>query len=128
MSAPHRTPLSQVRGLGAARSGTSHFWQQRVTSVALISLSVAFIVIVLMLLGRTHAGVIQILGSPIVAILMLLFIFTTAYHMWLGMQEIIIDYIHDDWMKLMLLMTNTFFCCAVGLACTFAILKLSFTV
>lgn len=128
MSAPHRTPLRQVRGLGAARSGTSHFWQQRVTSVALLSLTLIFVIIVVMLLGRNHAAVVQILGSPLVAILMLLFIFTAAYHMWLGMQEIIVDYVHDDRLKLFTLMANTFFCSAVGLACVFAILKLSFGV
>jgi succinate dehydrogenase / fumarate reductase membrane anchor subunit len=128
MSTQHRTPLGRVRGLGAARSGTSHFWQQRVTSVALMSLTAAFVVIVVMLLGRNHAAVVQILGSPLVAILMLLFIFTTAYHMWLGMQEIIIDYVHDDTLKLFTLMANTFFCSAAGLACTFAMLKLSFGV
>ncbi len=123
-----RTPLRQVRGLGSARSGTTHFWHQRVTSVALLSLTIAFVVIVVMLLGRNHAAAVQILGSPLVAILMLLFIFTTAYHMWLGMQEIIVDYVHDDALKLFTLISNTFFCAAVGLACTYAILKLSFGV
>ena len=123
-----RTPLRRVRGLGTARSGTTHFWHQRVTSVALLSLTIAFVVIVVSLLGRNHAAVVQILGSPVVAILMLLFIVTTGYHMWLGMQEIIVDYVHDDFLKLATLMANTFFCAAVGLACVYAILKLSFGV
>lgn len=123
-----RTPLRTVRGLGSARSGTTHFWHQRVTAVALLSLTVAFVVIVVMLLGRNHAYAKQILGSPVVAILMLLFVVTTVYHMWLGMQEIIVDYVHDDALKLLTLMANTFFCAAVGLACTYALLKLSFGV
>ena len=120
------TPLRRVRGLGSAHSGTMYFWHQRVTSVALISLSIIFVVIVALLLGRNHAAVVQILGSPLVAILMLLFIGTGIYHMWLGMQEIIVDYVHGETIKLMVLMINTFFCFLVGVSCVFAILKLSF--
>jgi len=123
-----RTPMRRVRGLGAAHSGTRDFWHQRVTSVAGIPLTIALIVIVIALLGRSHAAVVQILGSPIVAIVMLLFIINMAYHMWIGMQEIIIDYVHEDKLKLATLMANTFFVFAVGFASAFAILKLSFGV
>lgn len=123
-----RTPMRRVRGLGAAHSGTHHFWHQRVTSVAGIPLCIAAIVIVIGLLGRSHAAVVQILGSPIVAIIMLLFIINIVYHMWIGMQEIIVDYVHEDKLKLATLLGNTFFCFAIGLASAFAILKLSFGV
>jgi succinate dehydrogenase / fumarate reductase membrane anchor subunit len=123
-----RTAARRVRGLGAARSGTKDFWHQRVTSVAGIPLCIALIVIGVSLLGRSHAAVVQILGSPLVAIVMLLFILNTAYHMWIGMQEIILDYVHADKYKFLSLMMNTFFVIAVGLACAFAILKLSFGV
>jgi succinate dehydrogenase / fumarate reductase membrane anchor subunit len=123
-----RTPLGRVRGLGAARSGTGHFWHQRVTSVAGIPLTIALIVIVVTLLGRSHATTVQVLGSPLVAIVMLLFIANSAYHMWIGMQEIILDYVHGEIIKLVTLMANTFFVCAVALASAYAILKLSFGV
>ncbi|MCX7295791.1 MAG: succinate dehydrogenase, hydrophobic membrane anchor protein [Hyphomicrobiales bacterium] len=123
-----RTAARRVRGMGAARAGTRDFWHQRVTAVAGIPLSIALIVIVIALLGRSHAAVVQILGSPLVAIVMLLFILNSAYHMWIGMQEIILDYVHDDKYKFLSLMMNTFFVIAVGLACAFAILKLSFGV
>jgi succinate dehydrogenase / fumarate reductase membrane anchor subunit len=123
-----RTPMRRVRGLGASHSGTGEFWHQRVTSVAGIPLTIALIVIVIALLGRSHAAVVQILGSPIVAIIMLLFIVNMTYHMWIGAQEIILDYVHDDKSKLLMLMTNTFFCFAVAFASAFAILKLSFGV
>ena len=63
-----RTPMARVRGLGSAHSGTAHFWQQRLTSVAGIPLTIAFFVIVVSVLGRNHAAVVQILGSPLVAI------------------------------------------------------------
>ena len=123
-----RTAARRVRGLGAARSGTKDFWHQRVTSVAGIPLTIALIVIVIALLGRSHAAVVQVLGSPLVAIIMLLFILNCTYHMWIGMQEIILDYVHEDKSKFLSLMANTFFVIAVGLACAFAILKLSFGV
>ncbi|MBV8792164.1 MAG: succinate dehydrogenase, hydrophobic membrane anchor protein [Pseudolabrys sp.] len=131
MSAPSKrilTPMRRVRGLGAAGSGTEHFWHQRVTSFALISLTIIFVVIVVSLLGRNHAAVVQVLGSPLVAILMLLFILASVYHMWIGMQEILIDYIHDDKLKLFVVVTNTFFCIVIAMGCVFAILKLSFGV
>jgi len=96
--------------------------------VAAIPLTIALFVIVIALLGRSHAAVVQILGSPIVAIVMLLFILNTVYHMWIGMHEIIIDYVHADKLKLATLMANTFFSFAIAFASVFAILKLSFGV
>ena len=123
-----RTPMRRVRGLGAAHAGTHDFWHMRVTSAAGVLLTIALVVIVIGLMGRSHAAVVQILGSPIVAVIMLLFIINTVYHMWIGMQEIILDYVHEDKLKLLSLMANTFFCFAIGLASCFAILKLSFGV
>jgi succinate dehydrogenase / fumarate reductase membrane anchor subunit len=122
-----RTPLSRVRFLGSAHSGTDHFWKQRVSSVALVVLTIAFIFIMVGLLSRNHAGAAQILGSPFVGIVMLMFVITSAYHMWLGMQVIIEDYVHSDF-KLTLIMLNTFFCFAVAMSCIYAIVKLSFGV
>ena len=122
------TPLGRVLGLGAARSGTEQFWRQRLTAVANVPLVIAFVFIVVGLLGRNHAAVVQILGSPLIAIIMLLFIMSVTMHMRIGMQVIIEDYVHDEGHKLVLLMANTFFTVAVGLASAFAILMLSFKV
>jgi len=127
-SASMRTPLARARGLGSGRSGTEHFWHQRLTSLAGVPLTFAFIVIVIALLGRNHAAAVQILGSPLVAVLMLLFIITMVYHMCLGMQEIIVDYVHGDLLKYLALMANTCFGFAVGLTSIYALLKLSFGV
>ncbi len=123
-----RTPMRRVRGLGAARSGTMHFWYQRATSVAGVPLSIGLVVIIIALLGRSHAAVVQILGSPLIAIVMLLFILNTAHHMWIGMQEIILDYVHDNRYKVVCLMANTFYIVAVAFAASYAVLKLSFGV
>lgn len=122
------TPLPRVRGLGAARSGTEHFWRQRVTAIANVPLVIAFVFIVVALLGRNHAAVVQILGSPLVAVILLLFILSITTHMRIGMQVIIEDYVHDEGTKLVLLISNTFFAIAVGLTCAFALLMLSFKV
>ena len=123
-----RTPMRRVRGLGAAHSGTGHFWHQRITSVAGIPLTIALVLIVIALLGRSHAAVVQILGSSLIAIVILLFIINSAYHMWIGMQEIILDYVHDEKWKLVSLMANTFYVVVVAFAAIYAILKLSFGV
>jgi succinate dehydrogenase / fumarate reductase membrane anchor subunit len=122
------TPLARVRGLGAARSGTEQFWRQRLTAVANVPLTIAFVFIVVALLRRNHAAVVQILGSPLVAVTLLLLIISVTTHMRIGMQVIIEDYVHDEGMKLVLLMANTFFVVAVGLASAFALLMLSFKV
>jgi succinate dehydrogenase / fumarate reductase, membrane anchor subunit len=122
------TPLDRVRGLGSARSGTEQFWLQRMTAVANVPLVIAFVVVVVALLGRNHAAVVQILGSPLVAVIMLLFIISITTHMRIGMQVIIEDYVHDERAKLALIIANTFYVFAVGLTSAFAILMLSFKV
>jgi succinate dehydrogenase / fumarate reductase membrane anchor subunit len=122
-----RTPLARIRYLGSAHSGTDHFWKQRVTSVALVPLTIIFVFIVIGLLRSNHAAAAQILGSPFVAITITLFVIASAYHMWLGMQVIIEDYVHSD-LKLTLIMCNTFFCFVIGLSCIYALVKLSFGV
>jgi succinate dehydrogenase / fumarate reductase, membrane anchor subunit len=124
-SSSMRTPLGRVRNLGAAHSGTSDFWRQRITGVAMTLLMIPVIVIVMMLLGRNQAGAAQILGSLPIAVILLLFIFASAWHMKIGMQVVIEDYIHNEKLKLISIMLNNFFSFAVALASTYAILKLS---
>jgi succinate dehydrogenase / fumarate reductase membrane anchor subunit len=120
-----RTPLARVRYLGASHSGTSDFWRQRVTAVAMVLLIVPVIAVVMMLLRSNHAGAAQILGSPAVAIILLLFIIASAWHMKIGMQVVIEDYVLSEKLKLAAIMANNFFSVAVALASVYAILKLS---
>jgi succinate dehydrogenase membrane anchor subunit len=120
-----RTPIARVRGLGSARSGTRHFWHQRLTALANVPLTIAFVVILVSLLGRGHAAVVQTLGSPLVGILMFLFIGSVTYHMKLGMQVIIEDYVHDETWKFAAIIANTFFAIAVAACCAYALLKIS---
>jgi succinate dehydrogenase / fumarate reductase membrane anchor subunit len=125
-SASMRTPLANVRRLGAAHSGTSDFFRQRVTALAMALLIIPVAIIVLMLTGRDQAAAAQLLGSPIVAILLALFIIAGCLHMKIGVQVVIEDYVHSEAFKILAIIANNFFSFAVGLASIFAILKLSF--
>ena len=121
-----RTPLSRVRGLGSAKSGTGHFWLQRVTAVANVVLTLIFLCVVIRLFGKPNPAALAILSHPLVAILMLLFVVSGTVHMRIGMQVVIEDYVHGEGAKIAAVMANTFFAIAVGAACVFAVLKLSF--
>jgi succinate dehydrogenase membrane anchor subunit len=120
-----RTPLGRVRNLGASHSGTSDFWRQRLTAVAMTLLIIPVIVIVLMLIGSNQAGAKLILGSLPAAIILILFIIASTWHMKIGMQVVIEDYVHGEKVKLAAIMANNFFSFAVALASIYAIFKLS---
>ena len=120
-----RTPLARVRNLGSSHSGTTDFWRQRLTAVAMALLIVPVIVVVLMLVGSNQAGAKQIFSSVPIAIILVLFIVASTWHMRIGMQIVIEDYVHHEKIKLASVMANNFFCIAVALASIYAILKLS---
>ena len=124
-SSSMRTPLARVRSLGSSHSGTSDFWRQRLTAVAMTVLIVPVIVVVLMLIGSNQAFAKQTFSSLPIAIIMLLFIVASAWHMKIGMQVVIEDYVHNEKIKLASVMANNFFCIAVALASIYAILKMS---
>lgn len=121
-----RTPLKTVRHLGSARSGTQHFFRQRLTAIANIPLVLFFIVLVISLHGASHQEVVATIGAPWVAILLSLAVVSITYHMHLGMQVIIEDYIHREAAKYGLLIASTFFAILIAAASVFSILRISF--
>lgn len=121
-----RTPLGKVRGLGSAKEGTDHFWKQRLTAIANVPLVIFLVWIIVKLNGASHAEVVSTLSNPIICLLMLGVVLSICWHMKLGMQVVIEDYIHSEGMKLGLIILNTFFCFSIALASAFAVLKLGF--
>jgi succinate dehydrogenase / fumarate reductase membrane anchor subunit len=99
---------------------------QRVTAIANLVLVIFFIFTVISLVGASHQEVADTLGNPVTAIAMLALILSVTWHMRLGMQVIIEDYVHGEGAKIALLLANTFFCAAMAIAAVFAILNLSF--
>src|SRR3546814_16387290 len=101
-----RTPIGRIRGLGSAKAGTQHWWVQRVTAVALIPLTLWFVVALITLAGADHAAATAWLASPVTAVLMMLLVVATFHHMQLGLQVIIEDYVHREGWKLALIVTE----------------------
>jgi succinate dehydrogenase / fumarate reductase membrane anchor subunit len=122
-----KSPLARVKSLGSARSGTMHAWRLRLTAFALLPLTFAFVVIVVSLVGRDYDSARALLGSPVVAILFILFVGAGIWHMTLGMQAIIEDYVHVEHKKLMSLIANICFSTLIGVSIIYALLRLSFT-
>ena len=128
MSQPSlQTPRARVNFRGSARSGTLHAWRLRLTAFALLPLTFAFVVIVVLLVGRDYESARALLGSPCPAILMVLFLGFGVWHMAIGMQAVIEDYVHSEHAKALALMANFSFSALIGVASIFAVLRLSFT-
>ncbi len=122
-----RSQLGRVRGLGAARHGTGVWWAERLTSVALIPLTLWFIYAASHLAGHSRMDVVHWIASPVNATLMLALVIATFHHMQLGLQVVIEDYIHTDPARMSLLLLIKAVAGLLGLASVIAVLKLAFT-
>ncbi|MDX2236383.1 MAG: succinate dehydrogenase, hydrophobic membrane anchor protein [Hyphomonadaceae bacterium] len=125
MRQPMRTALGQVRGNGAARSGTSHFIAERVTAIALFFLAPWFVASIVASGVETYWGAVAFLKSPLNAIGVILLIAVACHHMAMGMRVIVEDYIHKHATKALLLIANAFVCIALATAGVFAVLRIS---
>lgn len=119
------TPLGKVRGLGASGRGTQTFWRQRVTALANIPLVIFLILSIVSHIGAGYAELRAYLAQPVVAILMLALVISAAVHMRIGLKEIIEDYIQGEGAKLVAILLVNVFAAGIGLACVFAIVKIS---
>ena len=122
-----RTPMKQVRGLGTAHSGVHHFWLSRMTAVALVPLTIWFLIKLLTAFGTTDRGTVQhFFQDPISTLLMAIFMVAMLIHSRLGIQTIIEDYVHCRSKKLSLLVFSSAAHLLIGAASLFALVKLHF--
>ncbi len=121
-----RTPMSRARGFGSAKDGTGHWWQQRLTSIALIPLTIWFVAAIVSLTGAGHAEVAAWIGAPVPAALMILLIVVTFHHAQLGLQVVIEDYVHSEGMKFAAIILVKFAAAILGLLSVVAVLKIAF--
>jgi succinate dehydrogenase / fumarate reductase, membrane anchor subunit len=121
-----KTPLKKARGLGSAKSGTEHFWQQRLTAIANVPLVLFLIWFIISHLSATRLEIVAALKNPFVSIGMLLALLSITWHMRLGLQVVIEDYVHSEGRKLAALTLNTFFVFALTALGAFSILKMGF--
>ena len=120
-----QTPLGRAQGLGSAKSGVAHFWHQRLTAIALVPLTIWFVWAVARYTGAPHHEVIAFLENPFNAAAMLLFILAGLYHMTLGIQVVIEDYIERESTKLALLIFTNFAAFVVGAVSVIAVLRIA---
>ena len=113
-----------MRGLGSAHSGSGAWWTERLTAVALVPLTLWFIASVIGLEGAGRVGMIAWVHAPVSLVLILCLIVATFWHMELGLRVVIDDYIHDDAIRIALLLFQRGLCLVAALFCVTAVLRL----
>lgn len=117
-----RSPLARARGLGSAHDGVGHWWGQRLSAVALVPLTLWFVVAVASRAGAGHEAVLAWLSSPPVAVAMVLYLAALFYHSQLGIRVVVEDYVHSEWLKFGVLILSQFAHIALAAATIFAVL------
>ena len=123
----YRTDRQRVQGLGSAKEGTGHWWRQRVTAVALVPLSLFFLFTFARSLGADYAAVRAAYASPFNAVVAILFILVAFYHLQLGLQVVIEDYVHGNAARTAAIVTSTLLTSAVALTGVFAVARIAFS-
>jgi succinate dehydrogenase / fumarate reductase, membrane anchor subunit len=122
-----RSPLGRARGLGAAKTGSAHWWAERVSSAALLPLVLYFVVSVLILRGADHGAMVAYMSQPWNAVLYLALIVTMFWHLSMGMQVVIEDYVRADATRIIVLMLVKAGIALMALGCIISVLKLAFS-
>jgi succinate dehydrogenase / fumarate reductase membrane anchor subunit len=122
-----QTPLARVRGLGSAKEGTEHWWMQRLTAVLMVPLGLWFVAEMwwLVMQGADHAALVDWLHGPVAATLLILFAGAMFYHLKLGLQVVIEDYVHHKPMKWMMLIGLSLGCLVAGAACVYSVIAIA---
>ncbi|MBL6454288.1 succinate dehydrogenase, hydrophobic membrane anchor protein [Belnapia sp. T6] len=120
-----RSPLGRVRGLGSAKGGTHHWWMQRVTSMALLPLTIWFALAAASLAGASYVETVAWIGRPWNAVLLLVTIGLTFHHLASGVQVILEDYANQEWVKLGGILAVKAICVLLALASALAVLKIA---
>lgn len=120
-----RTPLGRVRGSGSAKSGTHHWWMQRVTSLALLPLTIWFIASLATSAGMTHLEAAAWIGHPVNAVLLLAMIGLTFHHTAAGLQVVLEDYAKPEWVKITAVLAVKAICALLALAAALAVFRLA---
>ena len=120
-----RSDLGRVRGLGTAKEGVHHWWMQRLTAIALIPLTLWFIISIASLNSASYAETVNWLSIPLVSIFMILLVSSTLYHALLGVQVVVEDYIHQEGFKFLLLIGLKFIFLVLGVIAVFSLLKIA---
>ncbi|TLY96156.1 MAG: succinate dehydrogenase, hydrophobic membrane anchor protein [Gammaproteobacteria bacterium] len=121
-----RSPLGKVLGVGSAKSGVQHWWVQRLTAVALVPLSVWFVVSLLSLPSFDHATVVAWMSGSWTALLLILLVLTCAWHSQLGVRVVVEDYVHGAAARTVTLVSVLFVHTLIAAAGVFAVLKVAF--
>jgi succinate dehydrogenase / fumarate reductase membrane anchor subunit len=119
------SPLSRVRGLGSAKSGTHHWWQQRLTAAALVPLGLWFIWALLGIDTSDHGAVVRWLREPVTVVLLILLLVSLLHHAQLGIQVVIEDYVEPEWQKIACIVMVKFLAVFAGLASVTALFFVS---
>ena len=120
-----RSPLGRAIGLGSAKEGVEHWWAQRITAIALVPLTLWFVASVISLVGADIETVQNWVGLPLPAILFVLLLIATFYHVSLGLQVVIEDYVHTELAKIGLIVAVRLLSFALAVAGIFAVLSIA---
>jgi succinate dehydrogenase / fumarate reductase membrane anchor subunit len=120
-----RSPLGRATGLGSAKEGVEHWWLQRITAIALVPLALWFVIVIIRLVGADLETVQDWVSLPLPAILLVLLLIAAFYHLSLGVQVVVEDYVHAELAKLGLVVLVRLLCFAFAVAGIFAVLSMA---
>ena len=119
-----RSPLGRARGLGTAKAGAAHWWAQRLTSIALVPLTLWFLCAAVRMIGATRDDVVFWMAGPLPIVLMIALVIATFHHLQLGLQVVIEDYVNNDWLRIGSILLVKGLSLLLALACIVSVLRL----